>query len=378
MKLTFRIVVGKNFGSQAVTWRCWDRESVFLTQSTMECPLEELKDLQCLKGFDIPIILVFVFCSKNPKIFEVTSLLRSLSIFSTRTFHAIGFVDSEAREYLEKHLPRLLNVGTYELRDVKFPQDQVNKSIHHKPCAALRLFLPDLLPEYDSVIYVDTDIIFLAPLEELWVQFETMSPWSFIGATKELEDFEGYSHYRKPNTPFPFYGPTGINTGVLLMNLTRMRSLGPAWSSEISSIYETFKGQFTLGDQDILNIYFHRHPHNITIIPCRFNYRVDHCLLRKACIPSKNECWHLNLCESAEREGVAVIHGARGAFHDVDETPFTAAVDWMWNLEERESDKRAFVQDWARKLHAVKGSACGHVFHIFLKAFPPSWSLLNY
>ncbi|CAG0901416.1 unnamed protein product [Darwinula stevensoni] len=48
-------------------------------------------------------------------------------------------------------------------------------------------------------------------------------------------------------------------------------------------------------------------------------------------------------------EGVAVVHGARGAFHDINDSPFTVVVDWMWQLKKVEN-MRALVQDLMGRL----------------------------
>ena len=39
-----------------------------------------------------------------------------------------------------------------------------------KPCASQRLFLPQILASVDSLLYVDTDVVFLAPVEDLWLK----------------------------------------------------------------------------------------------------------------------------------------------------------------------------------------------------------------
>jgi len=39
------------------------------------------------------------------------------------------------------------------------------------PCASFRLFLPEVLAETDSVLYVDSDVLFLAPPQEIWKHF---------------------------------------------------------------------------------------------------------------------------------------------------------------------------------------------------------------
>jgi UDP-xylose:glucoside alpha-1,3-xylosyltransferase len=47
------------------------------------------------------------------------------------------------------------------------------------------------------------------------------------------------------------------------------------------------------------------------IYPCRYNYRPDHCM-------------YMSVCESADKEGVAVLHGNRGSFHSEKQPAFRA------------------------------------------------------
>ena len=56
----------------------------------------------------------------------------------------------------------------------------------------------------------------------------------------------------------PYYGRLGVNSGVMLMNLTRMRNIN--WNSDVYPIYKEYKTKITWGDQDILNIMFHYRP----------------------------------------------------------------------------------------------------------------------
>jgi len=51
---------------------------------------------------------------------------------------------------------------------------------------------------------------------------------------------------------------SGVNSGVMLMNLTRMRAF--SWTNYVVPIYKEYKLKITWGDQDIINIIFHFHP----------------------------------------------------------------------------------------------------------------------
>lgn len=51
---------------------------------------------------------------------------------------------------------------------------------------------------------------------------------------------------------------TGVNSGVMLMNLTRLRA--STWTKDLADFYREYKLKIPWGDQDLINIYFHYHP----------------------------------------------------------------------------------------------------------------------
>lgn len=101
----------------------------------------------------------------------------------------------------------------------------------------------------------------------------------------------------------------GVNSGVMLMNLTKMREF--KWVDQLQPILSKFKLKLTWGDQDIINIIFHYYPEKLYIYPCRYNYRTDHCMYKSD-------------CKDAETHGVSVIHGSRGAFYSNKQSTFKA------------------------------------------------------
>lgn len=113
-----------------------------------------------------------------------------------------------------------------------------------------------LLPEVDSVLYVDTDVIFLSPISDIWQYFYRFNTTQFAALTAEHED-ENIGWYNR-FARHPYYGKTGVNSGVMLMNLTRMRI--NKWVSRIVPIYNEYKLRITWGDQDIINVFFYYNP----------------------------------------------------------------------------------------------------------------------
>ena len=55
-------------------------------------------------------------------------------------------------------------------------------------------------------------------------------------------------------------------------------------------------------------ILFYFHPDKLYQLDCSMNFRPDH-------------CFYESNCKTAERQGVRILHGSRGAFHNNNEVP---------------------------------------------------------
>ncbi|XP_058454950.1 glucoside xylosyltransferase 2-like [Malaya genurostris] len=197
------------------------------------------------------------------------------------------------------------NIFKFELHSPAFPSEHENQwKALFKPCSVQRLFFPSLLANIDSVLYVDTDIIFLSPVHELWSKFHKFNSSQFAGLAPEQEYREAgwYNRFAQ----HPYYGELGANTGTMLMNLTRMRDF--KFEEQIMLIYKKYQSKIVFGDQDILNILFHDNPDRLYVFPCEWNYRPDHCMFK-------------DVCEAPD--GIKIIHGNRGYFHTQEQPIFS-------------------------------------------------------
>lgn len=102
------------------------------------------------------------------------------------------------------------------------------------PCASFRLFLPELLPDVDKIIYLDSDILFLSDPIDLWNNFDNFAPNQVAGLAPRIgkkmrripDSFEPYIKIGQGKGAYK----TQINSGVFMMNLHNMRK----------SIFKTF------------------------------------------------------------------------------------------------------------------------------------------
>ena len=111
----------------------------------------------------------------------------------------------------------------------------------------------------DSVLYLDTDTLVLRPVEDIWNHFQRFDIAQLASMSPEGEEssITWYPRFAR----HPFVGENGMNSGVMLMNLTKMRIF--PWRENVIGAYHKYKSRITWGDQDLLNIVFHDHPGNL-------------------------------------------------------------------------------------------------------------------
>ncbi|XP_047735765.1 glucoside xylosyltransferase 2-like, partial [Hyalella azteca] len=136
-----------------------------------------------------------------------------------------------------------------------------------RPCSCQRLLLPHLLPHEEAVIYLDTDVIFLAPPDLLWAQLRAFGPHAVLGGA----------------------APTMIQRGAQ----EAATAPGPA------------QPRLQPGDwqhQDLLNHVFNQRPALLHPLPCPWNFRWPMCEATQ------------ERCPALLQGGAYAVHGIGGAF----------------------------------------------------------------
>ena len=127
----------------------------------------------------------------------------------------------------------------------------------YPPSVLYRLFLHEILPEYDKILYLDSDIIVRSDVKELFdTDLEDFAIGAVIdrSATKfplTVTKLKYYLYFR--NTLKLKKSSKYFNSGVLLMDLNKLRhsDFSDQWRREINS-----ELTFFMPDQDILNRIF--------------------------------------------------------------------------------------------------------------------------
>ncbi|XP_070565842.1 glucoside xylosyltransferase 1-like [Ptychodera flava] len=292
---------------------------------------------------------------------ETLVMLKSAVLFTKAPLHFHIFAEDDLHDIfrvdLEKWPPKYRSRINYDIHSITFPpgENAVEWKKLFKPCASQRLFLPDVLTNVDSLLYVDTDVLFLFPLDEIWEFFRKFNDTQLAAMTPEHEALSigWYNRFAQ----HPYYGETGVNSGVMLMNLTRIRKFG--WTKKIVPIYKEYKLKITWGDQDLLNILFHFHPELLYVYPCEWNYRPDHCM-------------YSSLCKRAEQVGIKVVHGNRGVFHNEKQMAFRSIYEALSQYKLGEDPRENLIEPMNNGLMATMNTPCGKLTDAFLKTLVQS------
>jgi UDP-xylose:glucoside alpha-1,3-xylosyltransferase len=216
------------------------------------------------------------------------------------------------------------------------------------------------LKTIDSILYVDTDVLFISDISDVWDHFKKFNSSQLAALAPEHEE-PTMGWYNRFAT-HPYYGKLGLNSGVMLMNLTRMREF--KFVEKILPLYKQYKNHIPWGDQCLLNILFHFHPDKLYVYDCEWNYRPDHCM-------------YGSNCRTAEVKGVRVLHGCRRCFHNDKEPAFKAVyqvIDWY---EFQENEGKILFRKLKKMFEnkVVSETYCGKAYMNIFKTIKKSFEL---
>ncbi|TGZ63254.1 hypothetical protein CRM22_007036 [Opisthorchis felineus] len=178
--------------------------------------------------------------------------------------------------------------------------------------AMYKILAPYILPEeVTKVIVLDSDVIFNYNVLELWKEFERFKPQQVFGAACEQITYCPYS-CSSDDTHLPLFG---INSGVVLMNLTELRRTNwwYQWQQEVLKEV-TDLGYLPVAEQKVINEIMGR---NITLyyrLGCEWNVQVFKADGIQCCpvqwidrLPHETYCKN-NLDDANPREPARLVH----------------------------------------------------------------------
>ena len=297
--------------------------------------------------------LVVVACGElleQPLVMMKSAVLFSRNFLNIHVF-ADDHLQPQFKSALEAWPENLQTKFKLHIHDITYPkQNAAEWRKLFKTCATQRLFLPDVMPDVDSVIYVDADILFLRPIDDLWNLFKKFNSTHISALAPEHED--AHVSWYKRFARHPYYPPLGVNSGVMPMNLTRMREA--KWLEYIVPYFHKYRYNTTWGDQDLINIFFHFFPEKLKIFPCDLNYRQDHCM-------------YMHVCKRAEDLGVSILHGARGVYQNEKEMAFRAVYEALRDYQFGTDMKTNLLSKMRENISKHEDTNCGKVGWVLTK-----------
>ena len=137
-----------------------------------------------------------------------------------------------------------VNLSSYieKIKDKLYTRDYYSKTTY------FRLFIPDLYPEYDKALYLDSDVILLTDVANLYnVDLEN----NLVGGVPDdvIQTIEVFQEYAEKVVGVASY-KNYFNAGVLLMNLKELRK----FEFQEKFLYSLDRIKFSVAqDQDYLN-----------------------------------------------------------------------------------------------------------------------------
>ncbi|XP_051856826.1 glucoside xylosyltransferase 1 isoform X2 [Antechinus flavipes] len=311
--------------------------------------------------------LAVVACGERLE--ETITMIKSAIIFSIQPLQFHIFAEDQLHHRFKNILDgwKFLQTFNYIIYPITFPTENAAEwKKLFKPCASQRLFLPLILKEVDSLLYVDTDILFLRPVDDIWSLLKKFNSTQIAAMAPEHEEprIGWYNRFAR----HPYYGKTGVNSGVMLMNMTRMRrkyfkndmtTVRLQWGEILMPLLKKYKLNITWGDQDLLNIMFFHNPESLFVFPCQWNYRPDHCI-------------YGSNCREAEEEGIFILHGNRGVYHDDKQPVFRAVYEALRNCSFEDDKVHSLLHPLELELQKTVHTYCGRIHKIFMKQLTKS------
>ncbi|MBO5397379.1 MAG: 1-acyl-sn-glycerol-3-phosphate acyltransferase [Clostridia bacterium] len=202
---------------------------------------------------NLPVIPIFFAVDDGYIPFLAVTLESLIANSSEKFYYSIKILYTSISEENKKKISKYnreniniefvdLNYYINEVKDKLYTRDYYTKTTY------FRLFIPNLYPQYDKVIYLDSDTVILGDISELYNidikgKLLAAAPDDAVQSVKQFQDYVervvGTSSYKNY-----------FNAGILVMNLDEMRRFD--FQSKFMYLLGTMK--FTVAqDQDYLN-----------------------------------------------------------------------------------------------------------------------------
>ncbi len=246
----------------------------------------------------------------GPDIQLLKTLLKSILISADfNDYLVLHLIEQDIREADLADLRKSWESAGMEIRTYPPALESKGLSLFAR-CSMERLAIPDMVDQ-DYLIYLDRDNLVM---ESLWSLYE----WRVKMTNKALGVVaEGSGWYTdnhgKEKSGLTYIPRTGINAGVLLMNLDFIRQNKIA--EDVLKVIEQAPNT-ELGDQDLLNFYFANKGDMLLRLPCKYNFRVVRNHQECTCGDLDEDEDFLDCLRTNNLDDAAIVHGNRAVFFD--------------------------------------------------------------
>ncbi|XP_063401408.1 xylosyl- and glucuronyltransferase LARGE2s-like [Mytilus trossulus] len=239
--------------------------------------------IKCLNAeLEIPkceVIHIAIVCAGHSATRSVVTLIKSVLFYRKNPLH-FHFISDHIAELILTRLFETWNVP--EVNFSFYSTDKVQEDVvwisnkHYSGVFGLmKLTLPKTLPQnLTKVIVLDTDVTFATDIAELWKIFSILKGKKAIGLVENQSDWY-LGKLWKNHRPWRALG-RGFNTGVILLDLQKLRDMGwmELWNKIAQEELQTML-YTSLADQDIFNTVLKLHPYLLYQLPCQWNVQLS-------------------------------------------------------------------------------------------------------
>ena len=201
---------------------------------------------------ELPIVLITDNNYVIPTIVTITSLLANRYYNTKYRIYVLGNSLSKKSKDLFSQIPDISLINLH-----KFFLDFEGTHGHVSAAALLKFKLAEMFPQYDKILYLDTDMIIQKDLSELFnIQLED----KYAAVVKDMKGMENCAAHKRLQLEAYF------NSGMMLLNLDRLRK-DKIFDKLID--YKKNKDIRAFMDQDCFNAVFNG---NVIYLPCTYNY----------------------------------------------------------------------------------------------------------
>lgn len=313
------------------------------------------------------------------------TMMKSAVMFAKKYLFLHIFTEDEMRPMFEEEIrswpSSVLNRIKYNVYPADYSDQIPNNFVNewkswYKPCGSFRLFVPIILKSItDAAIYSDSDVVYIKPIDELWSHLQKMDENHVVAISPTSGNL---FNVQRENVNFitDSKGSFQINSGVMLMNFTRMLNADWALFNEDSNnpatdkygadlllaYYKKFKDAAE-HDQKLLNIMFHFNPDLLYRLPCSWNFKDNFCTDDK------------NVCEDAEINGAGAVHGISGAFFGDHNPTFKGLYETFRKYKFGDDVHKKLYKRYAAHIATYAANTyCGRKSRIILNPFKKSLS----